>query len=873
MTGVPRALLETWPGRVRFPGVLIALAEQGRPAEEGEHDGPSPTGGAAELDGGMLAEAVLAHAGGMSPRATFEALLDQGEHDAAERLLLGDAVLDEHQAELLARRLDAAREAATESVRQRVSELTRRAEAAGVAFEQPEMAALVESARSRSAAAEAVLSEHEGELGARVGAVAEELERLVAEQEQAAAGGADQAGPHQDGDFAVGRVRALLRAGELVTAQALLNREPLGVPVPEALAPLPVWDRDWTPDTLLEYQLNPAMRRPPEFAAWKAADDDAARLLAAFDRLNRESSPEAAEGFANALGRFLGGPGEGAVAHRIDGGFFTFFDGLFSAEPLTGLHPTGRVDLYVAEPGTAAPPAELAAHGPHVAVGPGLVSTGYTDRAATAVLSLRDLLGLAVLPADRAARTLGILAPQWPVEALIGDSPAVLGRILGPVPDAAWRTLRWITHMSLRGGTATVQAMERCTGMDPGLLWVMLRYAQSVDDRSARGDLWAAETGGWRKDKALVHTLRAELLARCGEPAARAAWWAALSVCDPEDGRLALGDLGDWAEICSGRPGARARVLAATDTLVARGLLVGARLTTDRVPAPRAEGVPAPGAGADGEASLRVPLCGAVRALRPSADTELTVLLAEMERAGDLEDGADDTASVTADAGAVPTGWTAWHRNRFAPAPSYARYVEAEQRGADAEELAALAALAGGELLEHSPDDLVEQAVPRVADLGAVLSDLTARCQEQYREVRVDLRCPPSLWVDVPEPVLRAVLYEVLDNAAEALTGLGAALVQVSVSQESPEVLVEVQDNGPGLPAEARGRRVFQPEWSTRGADRGWGLHRVRKFLRALPTPAVEAEAEVFRSSHPALTGAALRLVLPELETVTPAGV
>ncbi|WP_329113494.1 ATP-binding protein [Streptomyces sp. NBC_01353] len=862
MTGVPRALLETWPGRVRFPGVLTALAEHDHPAEAGPPDRPVSDGAAAELAADLLAEAVLAHVGGMPPSATFDALLDRGEHDAAERLLHGGAVLDGHQAELLARRLDDAREAGAESVRQRVLELARRAEAAGVAFEQPDVPALVETSRARGAAAEEVLSEQERELGDRVEALAQELERLVEEQERAAAADTGQAVRAGDGDFAVGRVRALLRAGELVTAQALLNREPLGVPVPEALAPLPVWDRTWTPDTLLEYQLNPAMRRPPEFMAWKAADEDAERLLAAFGRLGRETSPEAAEGFADALGRFLGGPGEGAVAHRIDGGYFTFFDGLFSDEPLSGLHPTGRVDLFVADPGTTAVPAELAAHDPHVAIGPGLLTTGYTDRTATAVLSLRDLLGLAVLPADRAARTLGILARQWPVEALIGDSPAVLERNLGRAPDAAWRALRWITHMSLRGGTTAVRAMERCTGMDPGLLWVMLRYAQNMDDRSAGGDLWPAETGGWRKDKALVRALRAELLARCGEPAAQAAWWAALSVCDPEDGRFSLGDLGDWAEICSGWTGSRAQVLAAIETLVARGLLVRAEHAGERVPAQRET--------PEGDSSLRVPLSGAVRALRPSAEQELTVLLKEIERAGGREGGVDDAASVTSDAVATPVGWTAWHRNRFAPVPSYARYVETEQRGADAEELATLADLAGGELLEHSLDDLVVRAAPRVADLGAVLTDLTSRCKEQYREVRVDLRCPASLWVDVPEPVLRAVLYEVLDNAAEALTGLGAGLVQVSVSQESPEVIVEVQDNGPGLPPEARGWRVFQPEWTTRGPDRGWGLHRVRKFLRALPESAVEAEAQVFRSSHPALTGAALRLVLPELEGVPP---
>ncbi|GAB7185738.1 hypothetical protein ATKI12_5569 [Kitasatospora sp. Ki12] len=842
MTGIPRALLENWPGRVRFPGVLIALVEHGRSGDGSRGDGAAPRGEPAELDGDLLAGAVLGHVGGVSSRAAFEALLEQGEHDAAEQVLVGEPQSDGRQADLLIRKLEEAREAEAVSVRQRVDELERRAKIAGVAFEQPDMTSLIERSRSRRAAAGAVLTVLERGVEDRIRTFAEQLDRIVTKQERAVANGSVPADQHAGEDLSTARVRALLRSGELVAAQALLNREPLGAPIPEALAPLPEWDEAWTPDNLMEYHLNPTARRPPEFTAWKAADESAERLLFAFDRLNREASPEAAVGLANALGRFLGGTGEGAVANRIEGGYFTFFDGLFSEEPLSGLHPTGRrarIDLYVADPETLTPPQELAEHGrPHVAVGRNLLSTGYSDRVATAVLSLRDLLRLAVLKTDRGARTLGLLARQWPVDTLVGDSPAALGRILGTSPEGAWRNLRWITHLSLGGGAPTVQAMEHCTGMDPGLLRTMLRYAETAVDRSAHTELWAAETGGWRKDPALLHALRSELLALCGGPAAQAAWWAALSICDEEDGLLTATDLGEWAEICSGWAGAGPEVLRGTAPLLEQGLLASS-----------------------GE-DLRVPLCGAVRALRPSAETELGALLEEMERTGSVG-GTAATASVP-----VPDrAWTAWHRNRFAPVPACAGRLEAERRGAGPGELAALAELAAEELRTSSAEELIERAAPPVADLGTVLPELTAQCHQQYPGLHVDLRCPPSLRVDVPAPVMCAVFYEVLDNAAEALEGRDTGLVQVTVSHEGPEAIVEVEDNGPGLPAEARGRRVFQAGWTTRGADRGWGLHRVRKLLQALPAPAVEAEVEVFRSSHPALTGAALRLVLP----VTPA--
>ncbi|MFJ6049883.1 ATP-binding protein [Streptomyces sp. NPDC092307] len=866
MTGIPLALLETWPGRTRFPGVLVALATHGRSDAGDQGDAMASPDAAAEADGGLLADAVLVHIGGVTPHAAFDALLDRGEHDAAQELLDLELRHDGNQSALLSRRLEDAREADAVSVRQRVGELSERAKAAGIPFEQPDMIRLLTRSRSRRAAAEAVLNLCEAEIEERIRISTEALERIVTEQEVQAV--ADSAAPMEGKPGAdllpsrAGALRSLLRSGQLVAARALLNREPLGAVIPEALSQLPTWNEEWDPDNLLDYHLNPMARRPPEFTAWKASDECAQGLLAAFDRLNRASSAEAAVDFADALGRFLGGPGGGGVASRIEGGFFTYFDGLFDVEPLSGLHSAGRTDLYVADPGTTTLPQELAAHGRrHVAVGRDLPAMEYSDRTATAVLSLRDLLRLAVLKCDRGPRTLGILARQWPVEALAGDSPAALARVLGTSPDQAWRTLRWITHLSLGGGTPTVQAMEHCTGMDPRLLRVMLHYAESVVDPSPGTGLWAAENGGWRRDPALLHALRSELLSHCGDRAAQAAWWAALSICDEEDGRIAAADLGEWAEICSGWAGAAHEVLRGTATLVRHGLLAVVGHGADR-PGPLDARV-RPGAG-ETDAALRVPLCGAVRALRPTAETELNALLVEMERAAALKPTVLDATATSGPTLSVPDAWTSWNRNRFALVPAYAERLAAEQRGAGAEELAALEELACGELSASSPEDLWKLATPRVADLGAVLPDLAAQCKEQYPDLHVDLRCPPSLWVDVPASWVRTILYEVLDNAAEALEGLGTGLIQVTVSQEGPEVIVEVEDNGPGLPAEARGRRVFQAEWTTRGPGRGWGLHRVRRLLQALPNPVVEAVVETFLSSHPALKGAALRLVLPQ---------
>lgn len=796
-----RHLLGTWPGRFRYPEVL-ALLTRGQSSY-----GPE--------DAVELARAVLARLGGRPVGLACEDLLERGEFDAAEYLLAGCADLRPYDAERLARQLESLRVRAAELVRQRLGALARRAQGAGVAWEDDPAGteALVERARSGRPA-----------VVARLDALADDLERRIADAARALADRlppTERTGP--DGQ-AVARVRALLDAGELVAATALLNREPPGAPIPEGMTAPPVWKAEWDPRQFLDYHLNPGRLRPPAFVDWRAADREGQELLAAYGRLEHDLSAAAAAGFAHALCCFLGVPPGPMTATPVEHSAFhlTFLDGLFGGPALSRLHPTGRVDLYVGGPGAVGLPDTGEDERPCVVVGPQVEPSGYTDRRPTAVLTLRDLLRLVVLAEvpDRAAALLGVLAPQWPVSALAGHSGAELGRILGGEADVAWRTLRWISRLSLGCGPAAVQAMEHCTGMDPHLLLVMLRYAQDPADGAGPVRRWAAAEGGWQRDEALTHALREELTARCGGPAAEAAWWAALAASDPVGGQVGREEAADMAEAYGAGPGVRARVSGAVDELVRRGLLT-----------------PVP----DGDGELRVPPGGVVRALRAEAEQQLTVLLGRLA----LErEGRGD-------------GPRAWRLNRYATLPVYPRLRESpcalDEFGEEIER-------------ELSSEDLRRVAAAET-ELGPLLGSLGPEFEEAHPHVGLDVRCPPGLRVAVPEPELRVVLYEVMDNAAEALAGQDGVL-QILVERESPEVLVVLRDSGPGLPERARSRpaRIFGPTWTTRGEGRGRGLHRVRRFLQSRATDDVSADIEILDPGNRALTGAAFRLVLPEQE-------
>jgi signal transduction histidine kinase len=71
-----------------------------------------------------------------------------------------------------------------------------------------------------------------------------------------------------------------------------------------------------------------------------------------------------------------------------------------------------------------------------------------------------------------------------------------------------------------------------------------------------------------------------------------------------------------------------------------------------------------------------------------------------------------------------------------------------------------------------------------------------------------------------------------LDNAADALNGRGNITVEAFV--EAERIVVEVVDDGPGIPRGARGR-VFEPFYTSKdvGAGTGLGLDIVRRVVDA----------------------------------------
>ncbi len=120
----------------------------------------------------------------------------------------------------------------------------------------------------------------------------------------------------------------------------------------------------------------------------------------------------------------------------------------------------------------------------------------------------------------------------------------------------------------------------------------------------------------------------------------------------------------------------------------------------------------------------------------------------------------------------------------------------------------------------------------RVTDLNALLRDglesHAARIASDDIRIETDFGGDPdgSARARVDAAQIGQVFHHVLDNAIKALRdALGARTLRVSTRREGQRFVVEVADNGPGIP-ESRLDRIFDPVFTSgiEGTGRGLGL-------------------------------------------------
>ncbi|UYM25761.1 hypothetical protein NQP46_30680 [Streptomyces albus] len=235
-----RDLLADWTDRFRHQAVLVALAADTEPDPE------------------QLARALLdTYHGPASPTEVYHRLLEAGEFELADRMLTDCRELREDAADLR-QALGGARAAAGEAVRLKVGELRRRAEDADLTPPpEPDTDELGERAHLRTAPVATRLEQYERTLDRDIAIAVETLRGGIRPDERSPAQTA--------------YVDDLLTAGQLRVARAVLEREPPGALLPEAVPRLPSWRAAFDPEAVRQVLVDPSA------PGWRSTDGGSPR--------------------------------------------------------------------------------------------------------------------------------------------------------------------------------------------------------------------------------------------------------------------------------------------------------------------------------------------------------------------------------------------------------------------------------------------------------------------------------------------------------------------------------------------------------------------------------------------------------------------
>ncbi len=126
----------------------------------------------------------------------------------------------------------------------------------------------------------------------------------------------------------------------------------------------------------------------------------------------------------------------------------------------------------------------------------------------------------------------------------------------------------------------------------------------------------------------------------------------------------------------------------------------------------------------------------------------------------------------------------------------------------------------------------------------------------EEKRVQVEIKGEP-LTIEADEQLLRQALFNLLLNAIQAVDPGGA--IQVVIARPNAvEAVLEIRDNGPGVPADRR-KEIFKPYFTTQPKGTGLGLTVVQQIVHAhgweiecLPN---EPKGAIFRLAHVKLAG------------------
>lgn len=136
----------------------------------------------------------------------------------------------------------------------------------------------------------------------------------------------------------------------------------------------------------------------------------------------------------------------------------------------------------------------------------------------------------------------------------------------------------------------------------------------------------------------------------------------------------------------------------------------------------------------------------------------------------------------------------------------------------------------------------------KLRSIGATAAEVIASLRPLAAEAGVDLRLEGDAAADVDGELVRIILDNLVANALEGDASRRAQRVVVRLAETRERIVLQVCDDGPGLP-EARRKAMFEPLQTDKSSGLGLGLPIARALARTLGGELVATEVPGFATS------------------------
>jgi len=138
--------------------------------------------------------------------------------------------------------------------------------------------------------------------------------------------------------------------------------------------------------------------------------------------------------------------------------------------------------------------------------------------------------------------------------------------------------------------------------------------------------------------------------------------------------------------------------------------------------------------------------------------------------------------------------------------------------------------------VEERLQSLKDEVMPerRELELGDFLKKCCRRLKTQLPAMEMKVEVQDGLWLESDPELLFSIFENLMLNAFEAGGEGASARVRAWKDEEDGEMVLEVVDNGPGIPAELLPEALFEPFKTSKAGGSGIGLWQVKRVAESL---------------------------------------